>query len=433
MSAYALERAAIMICKLSGGKTTQGALGGIQTPKKAPKITLRHSRAESLIGVPLGGDFCEMTLRSLGCETLLDKAPGSADPSWTITPPGHRPDLEREADLIEELARFYGVDRLPEKLPAITRRMDSAGEDEPKHKFLTRVKNWACGLGLNEVINYSFVGHKDLDLLGFPAKGRISILNPLSAEQDVLRTALAPGLLNSLRHNLAQGSTGLRLFEIAGAFTADPASETGALENTRLGLLLYGDRYGSSWPHRVEDAGYLDLKGFVEHFIAWLDLPEAVYSQGDLPPFSPTVSIIVQGVHVGSLGRVKPEIADIYHARREVWMAELDLDALLQQHRAVKLRFQSLPIYPPVRRDITVITPPGRESRDILQGIYASKPAHLENAYMVDLFQKDGARERNLTFRLVFRHGERTLQDAEVDKLRDKIASFLVQSLGVKI
>lgn len=432
-SVYALERAAIMICSLAGGKTSKANIGDTFKQWSTPLITLRHKRAESLIGVILAPEFCEKTLTSLGC--VVKKLENSSDIVWQVTPPSHRYDLEREADLIEELARVYGVDRIPELVPAVTRPLERAGLPMPRHKFYSKVKRWAAGCGLNEAINYSFVGHKDLDQLGLPPEGRISIMNPLSAELDVLRPMLAPGLLNTLRNNVAQGAAGLRVFELAAAFSADPSSETSAKENARLGLLLYGDRYSTAWPRKQEDADYLDIKGFVESFITWLDLPAAEFKMSEQPAahLLPCVDVLVRGNCVGQIGRVRPEMAENFHARKDVWLAELDLDALYDMHIKVKTVFKTLDVYPPVRRDITVIAPLALTSADILAAIYAAKPANMVEAYMLDLFRKEGESERNLTYRMVFRHAERTLQDAEVDKARDKTVAALTASLGVRV
>ena len=136
---------------------------------------------------------------------------------------------------------------------------------------------------------------------------------------------------------------------------------------------------------------------------------------------------------MGVMGRVRPEMADSFHARKDVWLAELDLGVLRRLHDAAQVRFRSLPVFPPVRRDITVAAPLGVTVGAILDQIMAQKQPLLEGAVLVDSFSPEGSDERNLTFRLTFRHAERTLKDAEVDKVREKVAQSLVQTLGVRI
>lgn len=439
MTAFALERAALLIARLGGGRMAQKPLSVEPKPLAPPQITLRQGRAEALAGVKFDTSFCHSTLTGLGCK--LEPAGQYDGAVWRVTPPSWRGDITREADLIEELARVYGVDRIPETLPRIGRGMDKAGPVQPKHKFFSSVKRWAAGLGLNEAVNYSFVGHKDLDFLGLPQEGRISISNPLSSELDVLRTALAPGLLNTLRNNLAQGEGSLRIFELAAAFHADPESPfgTGVREDATLGIMLYGERFASPWPQQAEDMDYLDLKGFVEHLFAHLHLGAPVFRAAGLPGgaalpwLSPAVEALLDGKALATLGRVRGDLADACHARKDVWLAEIKLDPVYEIWARTQIAFSPLPVYPPVRRDITVIAPLELESGAILAAIAAARPQHMAEAKLVDLYSPKDSKERNLTYRLTFRRPDRTLQDAEVDKERDKVAKSLKDNLPVRI
>lgn len=425
---WIMNRAAALMAELSGGTVRPGVCRAEPRPHVAKPITFRPARANSLLGVTLDETFDKDCLERLGC-TLVAKGP-----AWQVTPPAWRHDLSREADLIEELGRVHGLDSIAPELPPIVRRLDASAQPESAYSFRVRLKRWGQGLGLNEAVNYSFVGHKDLDFLGLPAEPRISILNPLSAEQDVLRTELAPGLLNNLRHNVAQGATGVRLFEIANIFASDPSSETSARETGHLALLMYGDTSDSGWPYSPTDVTYTDLKGVVEHALAFLHLPVAhcELAQGH-SYLSPCVRVVVQGQDVGVMGRVKPDIADAYHARKDVWMAELNIDALQQMHNASQIRFRNLPVYPPVRRDITVMAARSVSVDAVLTHVRSLKLPLLQEIVLVDLFEPEHSEERNMTFRLTFRHAGRTLKDAEVDKERGKVAESLVQHLGVRV
>ena len=253
----------------------------------------------------LSRDFDEKVLSGMGC--AIEKI---SDDSWQVTQPSWRPDLTREADLIEEVGRVHGLDTIAPELPAFLQDLGRAGEPMSTFQFWSRLRHWGAGLGLNEAVNYSFVGHKDLDLLGLPAEGRISIMNPLSAEQDALRTVLAPGLLHDLRNNLAQGAAGVRLFELANTFTAAPSDDphaTGASETGMLGVLLYGQRHDSAWPHVEADMDYSDLKGIVEHLLHFLNLSAPVCELAESHPYLlPCVRLSVDGTEVGVMGRVRP-------------------------------------------------------------------------------------------------------------------------------
>ncbi len=430
---YAMHRAAQMMAELSGARLRPGVCSAEPRPWASPALRFRPARARMLLGLgedAIGDGFCADTLTSLGC--VVDKSGGG---DWKVSAPSHRLDFEREADLIEEVGRVYGLDAIPPVLPKVMRPLDQAGAPVSEYDFWTRIKGWGRGLGLNEAVNYSFVGQKDLDHLGLPAEGRIPIMNPLSEDQNVLRTALAPGLLNNLRHNIAQGNAGLRLFELARIFTADDTSETTARERGRLGILMYGARHDSAWPNPEADADYLDLKGVVEHFAAFLHLGQPRCEMADAPhPFlAPCVAVTVQGRVLGVMGRVKPDLADAYHARKDVWLADIDLDAARQLHDAVAVRFAALPVYPPVRRDITVMAPAALQAGAVLDHVRGMKLPLLEGVELIDVFAPEDREERNLTFRMTFRHAGRTLKDAEVDKEREKVASSLQQALSVRL
>ena len=426
---YVTRRACHLLQDLTGGRVLPGLCGSEARPAPKSGLLFRVQRASDLLGVSVDSDFCLHTLQRVGCNVSI--APENVP--WKVEAPSHRPDLTHEADLIEEVGRVYGLDRIAPALPAIAQNSESLHADTEYH-FLRTLREWGAGLGLNEVVNYSFVGHKDLDLLNLPREGRISIMNPLSSEQDVLRTAVAAGLLNSLRHNIGQGNVGLRLFETARVFFEDKNSETMAREHGRLGLLLYGRRFDSLWPQSDDNADYQDLKGLVEHLLRRLNLPAGQFSLENAHPWlAPCVRLTVDGRDLGVLGQVKPEIADAHNARMPVWMAELDSDALRELAAGRTPAFKPLPQYPPVRRDITVMCPETLRVEEVSAQILALRLSWLEEVQLADVFIPEGKAERNLTFRLTFRHAERTLKDAEVDKEREKAAQALVAALPVRV
>ncbi|MDR2726539.1 MAG: phenylalanine--tRNA ligase subunit beta [Deltaproteobacteria bacterium] len=429
---YALNRAAAMMAALAGGVVRRGISRQEPTPWTAPNAVFRRKRVVALLGLPeadLSESFCADTLMRLGC--ALDRT----DPEcWRVQTPSWRHDLTREADLAEEAGRVYGLDRLPETLPPVIRPLERAGESESRHAFFFRVRHWGSGLGLNEAISYSFTSHADLDRLTLPEADRIAILNPLSEEQGVLRTALAPGLLHTVRTNLAHGAVGLRLFEAAATYHADSACETGVRETMRLGLALYGARHDTIWAWGEADADYPELRGLVEHLAAFLHLPDVTCNRVDSHPYlSPCVAFVTDGREIGRGGRLEPRAADTCHARKALWLAELDLDLLYDMQAGKRPRFAPLPVYPPVRRDITVGLPRGLSVDGVLEKIRNMNIAILEEAGLIDVFEPEDRQERNATYRLTFRHKGRTLKDTEADKERDAIAAALVAELKVTI
>lgn len=444
---FALNRASYLMASLTGMPDKKGEKGAkIRTGicKKEPKpfaaseILFDPARSGKVLGVPVENSFSKQVLISLGCEVL------EKNTMWTIKSPSWRYDLTRPADIVEEVARFYGVDRIEATLPRISHSLERFGLPQNSHHFAMRMKKVLVGLGLNEAINYSFVSNKDLDLLGLDNEDRVNILNPLTAEQDVLRTELAPGLLQTVQHNIAHGATGLRIFEVASSFHKDMQEETGVLEKRHLGIILYGTRFDSSYPHKEEDMGYTDLRGIVDHiFTNMLLLPapslEKMQKHSFLMP-AVQISFVDPRTNASSIfgymGRIKPQLADTYYARKDLWLLDLNMDMLEKASQGKISAFKPLPVFPPVRRDITFICPFSMPVETVQKAIMdqVNKSCKLlRNVELRDMYLPENKEERNLTFRLTFQHDEQTLQDDQVDKEREKIVSALAQSLSIKV
>lgn len=434
LAPYACDRVAGLMAQWSGGQVLAGVVRSEPKPWASRVHGFRPARACDLLGLDpaeMSDDFCRQTLTALGC------AVSGQGGQWQVETPANRLDLEREVDLIEEVGRVYGVDRIPAVLPVVTRSLDQRWSGEKSvaaHEFgfICRVKAWGRGLGLAEALNYSFVGHKDLDALGLPKDGRIDVANPLTEDQNVMRTLVAPGLLQNLRTNLAHDG-GLRLFEVARTFVAEPASETTARERLHLGLLLSGPRHpGFPWC-RESEADYADLKGLVEHLCASLGLPAPEFAlRQDSTWLLPCVAVSVQGHDVGVLGKVAPAVADEYKARGAVWMAELDLQTLDELCRGFVPVFANLPKFPPVKRDMTLVVPMGYPVAEVVASLRGAGQGLLRDVRVIDEYRPESGTERNLTFRLVYRAADRTLQDAEVDAAHAGLGKHVTTSLPVR-
>ncbi|WP_285906906.1 phenylalanine--tRNA ligase subunit beta [Pseudodesulfovibrio pelocollis] len=433
MNRFCLDRAAQLMAETSGGTVVSGVASAEPKPWRDRTHTYRHDRCMRLLGLDLEPEFAKKVFTLEGCGV------DDSDPAcWTVSSPSHRLDLEREVDLYEEVGRVYGLDRIPAVLPRVAKSLDGIVSGETEYGFIGRVKAWGAGVGLNEAINYSFVGADDLDRLGLPAEGRVFIANPLSEDQNVMRTALAPGLLNTLKHNLSKGNNHIRVFEVAKRFVADAQSDTETREHSGLGILLYGPRHAAEWPWQGGDADYLDLKGHVEHLVQGhlkLSAPQCALA-GEHPFLNPCVEVRVDDRFVGVMGRVREDMADFYHARKEVWLAELDLDTLRELATAHRIGFAPLPVFPPSRRDVTVIgsaTLKAQAIREVIMGVGVDI---LESVELVAEFvpqgQEAGREERNLSFRLTYRHPARTLTDTQVDKEHARILEALASTLPVR-
>lgn len=428
-SRLAMQRALALIQETAGGRILPGIAVQEPRPWQAPRISFRPKRAVKILGADLRPEFCRDKLTALGC--IVDFNDSG---SWTVQPPGFRPDLEREADLIEEVGRCYGLDRIPATLPRTARSLDRLESLAPRTDFARKIRQWAQGAGLIEAINYSFVSSQDLALMGLGREPAVALRNPLSEDQDVLRPWLAPGLLQSVRHNMTQGNATLRLFEASVVFQPRADAETGAAEPFRLGLALTGNRDPEAWPWPGEQADFSDVKGCVDHLVRHVRLPPAGYAPlADHPLCLPCAAVRVQGRDAGWLGRIRPEIAGHCHVRRELYMAELDLDLLRELCTQARAVFTPLPKFPPVRRDMTLIAPLDLSFAEILNAVARENVQQLCETVLVDRFLPADQPEARLTLRLTYRHDERSLTNEEVDQTHRELCARLTASLPVRL
>jgi phenylalanyl-tRNA synthetase beta chain len=421
---FAMDRAASLMARVSGGAVAPGVAKAEPRPYAPRTIPFSPAKATRLLGQEMAPEFCAQVLTRLGCEVA------AAEP-WQVTAPSFRLDLEREVDLIEEVARVYGMDRIQAVLPTVTKSLADLDKVDPTFAFLSLVKDWGRGAGLAEVVNYSFVGTADLDRCGLSENGRVRIFNPLSEDMDVLRTELAPGLLGSLRQNMSQGNTRVRIFEVAHTFVQDPGSDTLTRENNRVAVLLHGGRFPGRYPFPDGRLGYEDAKGLVEHLFLTLGVGAASFERGGEHPYLAPEILVLSGERVvGFLGRIREELADFYQARGEVWYADLDLDLLMGLREAA--RFRPIPKFPVVRRDMTLIASQGLAIGSVVDTVKSLREPLLEDVFLVDVFTPEGSSDRNLSFRYVYRHPERTLKDKDVEKVHLRIGQHLVERLPVR-
>ena len=425
----AMDRAAGLMAELSGGTIAKGYSKNEPIPFKPRTLPFRLDKCNALLGIDLTPEFCKTTFVDMACK--VDDADAG---NWKVDVPSFRLDLEREVDLYEEAARIYGMDRIPATIPRTSRSDVSEYLADSEYGFLRRIKNWGSGIGLNEAINYSFVGETDLNIANLPEEGRIMIANPLSEDQNVMRPDLIPGLLVAMRNNLAKGNNSLRLFEVAKTFHPDETSDTKTREQNHLALLMTGARYESEWPHKAQDADYLDVKGVVEHFLEGLKIGPAsfVLDEEEHPYLSPCVKVVIGEELIGRIGMVIDDVASEYNAKKPVWVASLNLETVRRMFLAHKIEFKNLHVYPPVRRDMTIVGPKSLSVGEVLENIYDNKSKIFESAELIDMYYPEGQDEsRNLTFRVTYRSGSKTLKDKEVDKQHNHLKGELEKKLGI--
>jgi len=435
MTDWASRRAVHMMLELAGGELVPGAVDAYPQPLSPPQITLRHHKANELLGLQLRPEAMDGYLVQLGLRTTTRKprpvdAPATSPEPVTFQVPSWRPDLKRETDLIEEIARLHGVDKIPATPP---RGAIGAHPFDTAHDQHAEARRLLVGLGLHEAQGQTLIGESAALLT---ATEPVLLRNPLSADMNALRPSLLPGLLDSLRHNLSHQCADVALFEIGRVFLPGTSRPR---EPRHLAIALTGRNTPSFWQGNDCQTTFdmHDLKGLLEEFLHHLGLRAAAYLRHDpCPPlFIESAAIALGGkVPLGQMGQLHPTLARQYDLRHRVFLAELNLDDLLAR-RVTARQFKALPTYPAVRRDVALVVPDSVTHDQVLSTVRQARAPFLEQIELFDLFRGRNIPpgQKSLAYAFTYRSSDRTLTDAEVNAAHDQVINRLRQSLEAAI
>jgi phenylalanyl-tRNA synthetase beta chain len=452
----ALERAAALLVELTGGARVPEALHVRGAVPELPVITLRSQRLDSVLGVAVPFAEALGILKRLGFEVLEESGSG-AGATARVRGTSYRPDVKREADLIEEVARIRGLDEIPTVLPAIPpMRPRVSGRLEREMREL------AVQLGLSEALTYGFVSPKDLEAVGAPAPV-VTIMNPLTEERSVMRTSLLPGLLEALRRARRRGERSVRLFSVGAVFLAPETTArtgiSGAARPTSAGdlqvlpeerpsfaALLAGPR--PAYLARPEVDVY-DAKGLAFELVERLTLAAAEVrpaqrstAEGASGPLHPrgAAELWVGDSRVGRFGPLHPEVIDALDLDGSALVVELDLRALESLPRKTP-RYRAIPRLPAIVRDISLEVSEELLAGDLARELTQAAGPLCESIELLDVFTGGPvpAGLRSLTFRLTYRDPKaatapdeaRTLTDKEVDE-RHGLVRKAAEQLGAR-
>ena len=425
----AIERAAELMAEIGAGRIAVPVVDCYPQPREPVHIVLRRKRLALLLGAQVPDGEVERILRALG---LAVKA--TAD-GWETVAPTFRVDLLREADLIEEVGRHYGFDRLDATFPAVTALAPPLDPRIARDQVVRRVMTTA---GASEAITFGFIEAKAAEpfasILGGAAP--VAVANPLSAKFDTLRPLLLPGLVDAVAHNRRHGRRDVRLFEIGNRFA--PNGETRA-----LGVAWTGNASVEHWSGGAREVDFFDVKGVAERVCDALGV--GVRCEPASQPFlvaGQTGSIVVddgpaRGETIGLVGQVSPAIADARGLPRSdrVFVAELNLDRLAALRTTASDAARSIPRYPFVVRDLSIVVSDSLPAEIIRGSIHSAAravPAPLAAISFFDRYQGKGVPDGSvsLSIRLTFQSSERTLTDAEVQQSFDTILGALAREHG---
>jgi phenylalanyl-tRNA synthetase beta chain len=411
----ATARICHLLQKIEAGSTRPGSIDRrpVKTgPRAAP---LRSARVSLVLGDVVSETESRRILEGLGFTVSAPVGEGV-----NVTIPSWRGDVSREIDLIEEVGRYHGLDRIPSTIPST----GVVGGLRPWQLRERATRQALVAAGLTEVIHYAFVSETE----AAPAPGtRVALANPLSEEQSVLRNSLVvPGLLGALRANLRQGRRDVGVFEIGRVFTP---GEPMPLEERRLGWLLSGASRPAHWSEGPRAADFFDVKGVAECVLARLGATDVTWAVRGAPPFlqqGKAAAALRRDMVVGYVGAVRPDIAASFESKDEVLVGELRLDDLLAEIPAAE-RFRALDRFPPVSRDLSVLCEMGLPAGELLEAIRGAAGELLRSVAIIDRYDRPPVPEGHvsLTVTLLFQSPERTLTGEEVQEAVEKVVRDL--------
>jgi len=428
--ALALDETARLLAEVASGEVAKALVD--QWPGKEPprKVRLRRGRLVRLLGMGVDHDTIVDALAGLEIRQL-EKGWDRDSDSATFEPPAYRKDLEIEEDLIEEVARVVGYDSIPSRVRSAP--FSGVAEARTPH-LLTHVVQVACGLGFDEILSTALVGSIPPEAL--PPGGEPDlweVQNPKSRELKHLRSSLLPGLLQAAARNLRHGVREARLIEAGKVFRATPPPL--GSERVEIGFVLVGAPDPWAEPHADGDR-FLELKGALDSLLEGLGIDErksAPYHESCWVGGA-GAAIEAKGRKLARLGQVASRLAAATGLERPAWAAVLDFDAIAELVPS-RRRFQPLPKYPSVKRDIAVVVDRAVPQGDVEETIRRGGGRLLVSVRLFDVFEGEqlGSDKKSLAYALEFRSPERTLQDREVDEALQGLVRALSSTVGATL
>jgi phenylalanyl-tRNA synthetase beta chain len=423
---WASQRAAQLILETAGGSLAEGVVDIQPKAKEHKEVTLHFAKSKDLLGIGISHQDQISFLTKLGLE-LKSQLPGEATfgiPSWRV-------DLKREVDLIEEVGRLYGIDKIPSTPP---RGALGSHAFDSVYDQIAEARRILTGLGLNEAQGQTLISKAEVR--GINEADIVALANPLSSDMDVLRPSLLPGLIHSLRHNVSRKNYDVALFEIGRVFT----NVNGVTkENRSVAIAITGQRALNFWSGDDRDAKFdaYDLKGLVEEFIEQFGLRGVAFGKRaeSTALFLESAAVTLGGkLPLGELGQLLPTLAKKYDLRDAVFLAEFNLDLLLSKRNASK-SFKALPQFPSSRRDVAMLVPETVTHEAVLQSVKQAKAANLETVELFDVFRGKGIPEgqKSLAYAFTYRAADKTLTDADVNSAHHKVLETLKTQLKAEL
>jgi len=439
----ALDACAALISELAGGEVSSGRVVEDARDDHPPVVEIRPSRAETVLGRPVPRSEIRRSLSRLGLRAVptknksTGKSSGKASAeSLEFTVPSWRRDLFQEVDLIEEVARMGGYDRIPVAMPLAAPAVRTrAYETRPER----RVRRAFEGLGFREAVSLGFASPRDAEIFGVEPRSLVALQNPLGEETRYLRFSMLPGLLAAARRNqdALPSVLDLRFFELGRTFAWKPRESELPDEAPRLGVLMRGRRQPPTWAAEVESLDVFDLSGALEVVFDRIGRPPFVVERDEASWLHPRAAgrWVDEGRTVGRFGQLHPDVMGAYGLEgAPVFVAELDVDALTVKTR--RATFSAITSHPPAQRDLSFFVEKERPAGAILDCIReAGASSFLESVELFDVYEGRGVPDgqRSLAVALVFRARDHTMTESEIDEAQTRIVRALEAEHGAML
>lgn len=423
----ALDRATQLIVELAGGTVCEGTIDVYPGKSELLKIQLRPDRVNFILGTSLEAAEIEQILYRLGFGIETSQ---SEDNNYQVTVPTFRGDITREIDLIEEIARVHGYDNIPTTLPKGDIPVPVPDISVEVRK---RIKQFLLGSGMMEAVNYSFNHPNCFDKVRLAADNplcdALKLRNPLSPEMSILRTTLLPSLLDNAQHNHNHQINNIALFEMSSVFMRGE-------EPGRVAGILAGEIGGGVYGNPYKNPDFFDIKGIVERLLEVCCITDYAFQKTEEPTFHPgrNAAVSLRDRRVGILGEVHPEVLENYELPYKAYLFELDLEALADAADFSK-RFEPIPIYPSVQRDLAIVVDFGMQSDTPIEIIYATGGDLVKSVRLFDVYVGDQVSEgkKSLAYTITYHSATETLTDKAVNDLHDKVVNRLGKELGAEL
>lgn len=439
------DASAALIAAVSGGTVRPGIVDVWEQKTEPIMLDFRIPRFNAMMGAEIDRDYIISTLTRLGCAvTVADEAESVAASCAEgellhVLAPTFRPDLEREIDLYEEVLRLYGMDRIEPTLPGGAGRIGKRTVAEQK---IQKINDTLRAAGLNETVTYSFAEPGDLDKLRMDKEGLgmpVELLNPLNAEQSIMRQSIIPGLLHSLAYNQNHGVKNVQLYETGRVFFAAEGKKK-PKEKERVAAVLAGAMGDPAWNNTPAAFDFFDGKGIVESLLHELATPKVRFkalSAEEAPHLQPgrAAQVLSGGTVLGWVGEIHPLAADAFEATAPVVAFELDLDALVKTSQPAR-DYVDVPLFPAVTMDIALVVDEDVTNEKLMQVMRSGGGKLLSSIQLFDVYRDEerlGASKKSMAYALEYRSPDKTLTAEEVNKQHERLIKKTCGATGAEV